>query len=75
MGDIRNTLGPRRGRHHRCGFLLAPVTAIFAGLFLDEVAKHIEQHDYPEDTPGKEMELVPSIFLAIKFAIVYCWQT
>ena len=52
------------------GFLLAPVTAIFAGLFLDEVAQHIEQHDYPEDTPGNEMELVPSIFLAIKFAIV-----
>ena len=52
------------------GFLLAPVTAIFAGLFLDEVAKHVEQHEYPEDTPGKEMELVPSIFLAIKFAIV-----
>lgn len=51
------------------GFLLAPVTAIFAGLFLDEIAEHVESENYPEDKPGTAMAFGPSIFLAIKFGL------
>lgn len=50
------------------GFLIAPVSAIFAGLFQDEVAELVEQHDYPADPPGKAMALIPSLVLAVKFA-------
>lgn len=50
------------------GFLIAPVTSIFAGLFLDEIAEVVEKTDFPQDPPGKAMPLGPSILLAIKFA-------
>lgn len=52
------------------GFLLAPVTAVFAGLFLDEVAEHVESVHYPTDPPGTAMALPPSILLAIKFGLL-----
>ena len=51
-------------------FLLAPVTAIFAGLFLDEIAEHVESKYYPTDTIGKAMPLGPSLALALKFGFV-----
>ncbi|AXS39025.1 sulfate transporter family protein [Breoghania sp. L-A4] len=50
------------------GFLIAPVSAIFAGLFQDEVADLVESQDYPADPPGKPMALIPSLWLAVKFA-------
>lgn len=49
------------------GFLLAPVTAIFAGLFLDDVAEEIEENHYPQDESGKALPIAVSIWLAIKF--------
>lgn len=52
------------------GFLLGPVTAIFAGLFLDEVAEHVERIRYPEDAPGKAMPLGVSLILACKFGLL-----
>ena len=51
-------------------FLLAPVTAIFAGIFLDEVAEHVETNEYPHDPPGRAMPLGQSIWLAFKFLLV-----
>ena len=51
------------------GFLLAPTSAIFAGLFLDEVAEHIEETHYPDQRKGVPQPLGNSITLAIKFAI------
>lgn len=50
------------------GFLIAPVSAIFAGLFQDEVAELVDQLDYPADPPGRATPLIPSIWLAVKFA-------
>jgi CysZ protein len=47
--------------------LIAPVTAIIAGLFLDDVAQVVERSDYPDDPPGQAMPVVPSIILSIKF--------
>ncbi|BCH28379.1 cysteine biosynthesis protein [Mesorhizobium sp. L-8-10] len=47
--------------------LVAPVTAIVAGLFLDDVAEVVERTDYPNDMPGKPVPLLRSILLSLKF--------
>ncbi|MDX8466424.1 sulfate transporter family protein [Mesorhizobium sp. VK23B] len=47
--------------------LIAPVTAIIAGLFLDDVAEVVERTDYPGDPPGRAVPAVQSLVLAIKF--------
>jgi len=52
------------------GFLLAPTTAIVAGLFLDDVAEHVEKKYYPEDPAGKAMPIVPSLWLSGKFFLI-----
>ena len=47
--------------------LIAPVTAIIAGLFLDDVAEAVERTDYPSDPPGRAMPALRSLVLSIKF--------
>ncbi|PKA41817.1 sulfate transporter family protein [Rhizobium sullae] len=47
--------------------LLSPVTALIAGLFLDDVAEVVEKRDYPEDIPGTAMPLGPAIASSLKF--------
>ncbi|QLF68356.1 sulfate transporter family protein [Peteryoungia desertarenae] len=47
--------------------LLSPVTAIIAGLFLDDVAEVVEKRDYPEHPGGRAMPLGESIIASIKF--------
>lgn len=47
--------------------LLSPVTALIAGLFLDDVADVIEKRDYPQDAAGNAMPLGPAIASSIKF--------
>ena len=47
--------------------LLSPVTAIIAGLFLDDVAEVVEKRDYPEQPAGRAMPLGESIIASIKF--------
>ncbi len=47
--------------------LIAPITALIAGIFLDDVAEVVEREDYAGDTPGKALPALPSIWLAIKF--------
>ena len=41
--------------------LIAPVTAIIAGLFLDDVAEVVEKRDYPIDPPGRAMPLLEAL--------------
>lgn len=48
-------------------FLLAPVTALIAGLFLDDVAAVVEGQDYPGDVPGRAMPLWPAMVSSVKF--------
>ncbi|MBO9099845.1 MULTISPECIES: sulfate transporter family protein [unclassified Rhizobium] len=48
-------------------FLLAPVTGLVAGLFLDDVAAVVERQDYPLDVPGKAMPFGPAMVSSIKF--------
>ncbi|RCW84530.1 sulfate transporter family protein [Phyllobacterium bourgognense] len=47
--------------------LIAPVTAIVAGLFLDDVAAVVEKEDYPLDPKGQPLPAVRSLILSVKF--------
>ncbi len=47
--------------------LIAPVTAIVAGLFLDDVAEVVERTDYPADRPGRAMPALRSLVLSMRF--------
>lgn len=47
--------------------LIAPVTALIAGLFLDDVAEVVEKRDYPNDPPGEALPLGQAIASSIKF--------
>lgn len=49
-------------------FMLGPVSALIAGLFLDDAAEHLEQAYYPDDPPGKALPIAEGITLSIKFA-------
>ena len=49
-------------------FLMAPVTALFAGLFQDEVSAKVEARHYPSDRPGKQLQMFAGLLTAIKFA-------
>jgi CysZ protein len=48
-------------------FLIAPVTAIVAGLFLDDVAEVVEKSDYPNDLPGGAVPALQAALLSLKF--------
>lgn len=47
--------------------LIAPVTAIIAGLFLDDVAELVERTDFPSDPPGRPVPMLASLILSLKF--------
>ena len=47
--------------------LIAPVTAIIAGFFLDDVAELVERTDYPADPPGRPVPALRSVVLSLKF--------
>ena len=47
--------------------LIAPITALIAGLFLDDVAEVVEKRDYPNDQPGKALPLGQAILGSIQF--------
>ena len=47
--------------------LIAPVTALIAGLFLDDVAEVVERTDYPADPPGNALPAVQALWLSLKF--------
>jgi len=49
------------------GFALAPVTSLFAGLFLDDIAEIVEETSYPQDPPGRPMPIMSSMITSIRF--------
>ena len=51
-------------------FLMAPVMAMFAGFFLDEIAGRIERTHYPQDAPGKPLGTTQATITALQFAAV-----
>lgn len=51
-------------------FLMAPVTAAFAGLFLDQIAEKVEERHYPWDPRGTPLPVGRAIVLALQFFVV-----
>ena len=51
-------------------FLMAPVTAIFAGLFLDWIASRVEQRHYPQDKRGLALSSFKALLFGIQFAMI-----
>jgi CysZ protein len=51
-------------------FLIAPVSAVIAGLFLDDAADSVEKASYPGDTPGQALPLGQSILSSLRFFLV-----
>lgn len=47
--------------------LISPVTAVIAGLFLDDVAEVVEKRDYPNDQAGHEMPMAEAVVASLKF--------
>jgi CysZ protein len=51
-------------------FLMAPVTAMFAGLYLDEVAEKVEAKHYASDPPGRPQPFLQSLKFSIQFGLL-----
>lgn len=51
-------------------FLMSPVTAAFAGLFLDQIAEKVERRHYPADRPGVPLPTAKAILMALQFFLV-----
>ena len=51
-------------------FLMSPVTAAFAGLFLDRIAEKVEERHYPWDPRGTPLPAGRAILMAIQFFVV-----
>ena len=51
-------------------FLIAPVSAIIAGLFLDDAADSVEKASYPGDAPGRALPLGQSILSSLRFFLI-----
>jgi CysZ protein len=51
-------------------FMIAPVTALFAGLYLDRVAGLVERKHYPHDAPGRELPVLKAALLGLKFGLI-----
>ncbi|TKT82653.1 sulfate transporter family protein [Aquamicrobium sp. LC103] len=52
------------------GLLIAPVTAVIAGFFLDDVAELVERNDYPLDPPGRALPLMTAALVSAKFLVL-----
>src|SRR5690606_18943370 len=52
------------------GLLIAPVTAIIAGFFLDDVAAIIEREDYPQEPVGQALPLTTAAIVSAKFLVL-----
>jgi CysZ protein len=51
-------------------FLMSPVTAAFAGLFLDQIAAKVEERHYPWDPRGTPLPAGRALLMAIQFFVV-----
>jgi CysZ protein len=51
-------------------FLMSPVTAIFAGFFLDGIAEKVEVRHYPQDKRGKPLATSTAVKISLQFALI-----
>jgi len=57
------------------GFLIAPVTSIFGGFFIDDIAEAVEQKHYPNDPTGRPLPTAKAAVLSLKFTLLESVQT
>lgn len=48
-------------------FLIGPISAVIASLFLDDVAEVVERESYPSQAPGRGLPVVAGLVLSLKF--------
>ncbi len=51
-------------------FMMSPVTAIFAGLYLDSIAAKVEERHYPSHPAGTPLSTFRAISTSLQFALV-----
>jgi CysZ protein len=51
-------------------FLMAPVTAMFAGLYLDDIADLVERRDYPRERPGTPLPTAQAVLTGARFGLI-----
>lgn len=51
-------------------FLMAPVTAMFAGLYLDDVAAKVEKKHYPNEPEGKALSMFKALRISVQFGLL-----
>lgn len=51
-------------------WLLVPVTSIFIGIFLDQVADAVEAKHYPADPPSRDPPLRETLAMALRFTAI-----
>ena len=51
-------------------FLMAPVSAFFAGFYLDRVAEMVERAHYPHDRPGRPLPFAQAVLTGIRFGLL-----
>ena len=49
------------------GFLVAPVAALFAGFFVDDIAEAVEHTHYVADVPGRPLPMGRALGTSVKF--------
>jgi CysZ protein len=64
------TIGASLGLLVAFFFLMAPVTAMFAGLYIDEVADKVEAKHYAHQPKGTAQPLVKSLLLSLQFGVL-----
>nr|WP_245501117.1 sulfate transporter family protein [Lichenibacterium minor] len=48
-------------------FLVAPVSSVVAGFFIDDLAEHVERDLDPLSPPGRPLRILPALVLSVRF--------
>lgn len=51
-------------------FLVAPVSAVVAGFFIDDLAERVERDVDPDGAPGRPISIAASVWLGLRFGFV-----
>lgn len=51
-------------------FLVAPVSSVVAGFFIDDLAGHVERDLDPGAPPGRPLSIVPALVLSVRFGVL-----
>lgn len=52
------------------GYLVVPITALFAGLFLDSIADVVEAEHYPHRPKGTPLPTSQALWIGVKFTLI-----